>query len=96
MLKIFIIITSLSFVACSQIPEFPDLDPITVYLSRDKAFQCHLVDKKNAIVQCDRVAQPVKDLLQEGSSCTGPKQTNDVFQWFRITQDYVSKHCSCK
>jgi len=80
--KIFLTALLLILSGCNSLPDFPQWSPYITIPSENKKFQCHLVDTKRMIFQCEPTSTPLDNSL-DGSFCTKPDEQVEIIDWVK-------------
>lgn len=91
MLKIYLMAVSIS--ACAYLPPFPDWNPVLIIPSKNKAFDCKLVDKENLVFYCERQSHPMSSADLDGSFATSASEQKQLINWAKDAKKVIQERC---
>jgi len=84
----------ISFISCSGLNDFPDLNPKLIDLKGNRYFKCSLVDKENFLFKCDKKSSEITNEAFESNFCFDSLEIKSVINWSKDAKDYFKKNCN--
>lgn len=93
--KMLLMVLSNSFlVGCDGLPDFPEWNPKMIIPSKNKVFNCRLVDKEKLLFRCDKKSIPFVANNYDGFICTSLKETQDLITWGKeVKEKWDNSNC---
>lgn len=96
-LKTLLILLSVSILsACPGLQDFPDWSPVLIIPSKNKYFECALIDKDKFIFQCSKESKPYSEKSFDGYVCNTMKETQEIIAWGIEAKEYAENNCKAK